>query len=745
MNKIAFALILSLFIGLEAQIQVQGTLKYFDEPAADVEVFLDSDMQRTNANGFYTFGTVTKGEHELQAKVNGELISIFNGTLDKDSTYVFDLDLAKAELLNPIVITGTRYSRRKLDNAVPVNILDSRSLEITQSSNVADGLCFQPGLRVETDCQTCNYTQLRMNGLGGSYSQILINNRPIFSSLLGLYGLEQIPSSLIDRVEVVRGGGSAIYGSGAIAGVVNIITKKPKKNGLLFKHNTMLTDGNRPDFTTSFASTTVNKAQTFGITFLGNHRQRSDFDANGDNFSELSSLNQFGLAANGFYLFDKRNELEFNLSNSSEERQGGEMLPLPADQLQQSEYRNHKVFMADAAYTHFARNRNNWWSAYGAIQNTKRVHYTGIDGSNGWGNTKNYSYQLGIQGLRQIGKLREHTITAGAEFLKEYTFDEIKGYNYLIDQSIEKFGIYAQSDWELARNFTLISGARLNYHNLLDQPVLTPRFSAMYKVGKWQRFRASYSQAFKAPQAFEADMHIAFAAGNISRIIIDPNLKQENSSGVNISWDFDKASKKMIYGFTVNGFYTSLENAFILEEQSTNPQGNQVLLRRNGSGALVQGLSMEFRLNYKSKIQVESGYTIQESNYEEAVSWSENIGSTKKFLRTPNQYGFFTLEVHPTKKLDIDLSSVYTGSMLVPHFGGAPGVDSDVLNTSPDFLELNLRVAYAVSPNATLHIGVQNLLNSYQDDFDTGKDRDSNYVYGPARPRSYYAGFKLAF
>jgi len=670
--------------------------------------------------------------HELKAQPNL--------TSDADSTELLE---NQYDLLNPIVITGTRYAKRKLDNAIPVTILNSRSLEITQSCNVADGLCFQPGLRVETDCQTCNYTQLRMNGLGGSYSQILINNRPIFSSLLGLYGLEQIPSSLVERVEVVRGGGSAIYGSGAIAGVVNIITKKPKKNGFLIKHNTMFTYGTRPDFTSSFASTTVNKAKTFGITFMGNHRKRSDFDANGDNFSELSSLDQLGLAANGYYLFDKKNEIEFNLSNLNEERQGGEMLPLPPDQLQQSEYRNHKITMADAAFTHYSKNKQNWWSSYAAIQNTKRVHYTGIDGSNGWGTTQNYSYQLGIQALKQIGKKRNHSLTAGAEFLKEYTFDEIKGYNYLINQHIEKLGFYAQSDWEIAKNLTLVSGARLNFHNKLDQPVLTPRISAMYKMGKWQRLRASYATGFKAPQAFEADMHIAFAAGNISRILIDPQLKQENSNGVNVSWDFDKASNKLIYGFTVNGFYTNLLNAFILEEQSTNPQGEQVLLRKNGKGASVKGLSLEFRLNYSSKIQVESGFTIQESKFEDLVAWSENIGATKSFLRTPNNYGFFTIEYHPNEKIDIDVSSVYTGPMLVPHFAGAPGINNDVVNTSSSFLELNLRTAYSISENATFHIGIQNLLNAYQSDFDSGKNRDSNYVYGPARPRSFYAGFKL--
>ena len=102
-------------------------------------------------------------------------------------------------------------------------------MDNVQACNVAEGLKFQPGLRVETDCQTCNYTQLRMNGLAGGYSQILINGRPVFSPLTGLYGLEQLPSSMLERIEVVRGGASSTNGPGAIGGTVNIITRLSQK------------------------------------------------------------------------------------------------------------------------------------------------------------------------------------------------------------------------------------------------------------------------------------------------------------------------------------------------------------------------------------------------------------------------------------------------------------------------------------------------------------------------------------
>lgn len=134
--------------------------------------------------------------------------------------------------LEEVVITGTKTVKRKTESPVIVNVIDAKTLTAVEACNLSEGLKFQPGLRVETDCQTCNYTQLRMNGLGGGYSQIIINGRPIFSPLLGLYGMEQIPASMVDRIEVVRGGASALYGSSAIGGTVNIITKIPTKQRL---------------------------------------------------------------------------------------------------------------------------------------------------------------------------------------------------------------------------------------------------------------------------------------------------------------------------------------------------------------------------------------------------------------------------------------------------------------------------------------------------------------------------------
>lgn len=166
----------------------------------------------SDAEGKFTIDNIPYGTYEVRISFVG--YSTFKKEVNL-STETPQLEinadlLALPSRLDEVVVTGTRTVRKRTESPVAVDVLSSRMFDITQSISLKDGLCYQPGLRVEVNCQTCNYSQLRMNGLGGSYTQILINNRPIFSSLNGLYGLEQIPASIIDRVEIVRGGGSTL-------------------------------------------------------------------------------------------------------------------------------------------------------------------------------------------------------------------------------------------------------------------------------------------------------------------------------------------------------------------------------------------------------------------------------------------------------------------------------------------------------------------------------------------------------
>ena len=153
--------------------------------------------------------------------------------------------------MEQIVVTADRQATKRTEAPTVVNVLSSKLFDQTSSGNIADALGYVSGLRMEYTCSNCGTSQIRINGLEGQYSQILLDSRPVFSSLAAVYGLEQLPAGMVDRVEVIRGGGSALYGSNAIAGVVNIITKEPHRNSVSLANTTGFTESGTADVNTS--------------------------------------------------------------------------------------------------------------------------------------------------------------------------------------------------------------------------------------------------------------------------------------------------------------------------------------------------------------------------------------------------------------------------------------------------------------------------------------------------------------
>jgi outer membrane receptor for ferrienterochelin and colicins len=148
---------------------------------------------------------------------------------------------------------------------------------------------------------------------------------------------------------------------------------------------------------------------------------------------------------------------------------------------------------------------------------------------------------------------------------------------------------------------------------MLDDLVFSPRYSLMYHFKKKTQFRLSYSTGFRAPQAFDTDLHIAFAGGGISRVLLSDNLKEEKSSSVSASINYDKVAMRYLFGVTLEGFKTVLNNAFYLYPMGEDEFG-ELFEKRNGSGATVQGLTLEIRALYDG-LEFESGYTLQNSKY----------------------------------------------------------------------------------------------------------------------------------
>ncbi|MDX1328098.1 MAG: carboxypeptidase-like regulatory domain-containing protein, partial [Arenibacter sp.] len=300
-------------------------------------------------------------------------------TLNNSLTLQLNFQLEEDVMgLEQVVVTGTRTDKRRTDSPVIVNLINSKTLDNVVASNLSEGLRFQPGLRIETDCQTCNYTQLRINGLQGGYSQILINGRPIFSPLTGLYGMEQIPANMIERIEIVRGGVSALYGSSAIGGTVNVMTKIPRQNEYAFTYTYQNMGNGSNDHLLVGNATVVNTKKNAGATFFVSKRDRDTYDDNGDNFSELPQLKNNSFGTNFFYIPRENQKLEASISSINEYRYGGEMVDKPAHLAQQSEERTHNVLMGSLDYQiNFSEEKSALILYYGG-QYTDRDHYTGI-------------------------------------------------------------------------------------------------------------------------------------------------------------------------------------------------------------------------------------------------------------------------------------------------------------------------------------------------------------------------------
>lgn len=646
-----------------------------------------------------------------------------------------------------IVVTGSRVEESRKESAIIVNTLTSKTFEITNSLNLADGFSFQPGLRLETNCQNCGFQQVRINGLEGPYSQILIDGRAIFSALNSVYGIEQIPANMIDRVEIVRGGASAIYGSNAIGGTINILTKMPLTNTFQIAHNSSFIDLKSPDRVTNINGSIISDDFKTGIAFFGAIRDRSPFDFDNDGFSEIGILKNQTLGFKSFYRFNDLSRINIEYHFLHEFRRGGNKFNLQPDKTDITEQAEHNINSGSLNYSLLGEMYN--LETYLAYQQIIRNSYYGAQQNpNAFGITKDYTLNTGAQLSYNLKRLlfSPSILTCGIDYQNNSLTDEMPGYQRNINQHVNLIGFYLQNEWNIDK-FKFLLGGRIDKHNLIKNIIVSPRLSFLISFTSEVQSRFTFAKGYRAPQAFDEDLHVTAVGGDVILIRLADNLKPENSTTLTTSVDIYKSFNNIQTNFLIETFYTSLNDVFVLEEIGTDINGNKIVERRNGSGAEVYGINFEGKIAPSADFNFQFGYTFQRSLFKEGEKWSDDLDavSSKNMFKSPNNYGYVTLLVKLYDGLDFSLSTVYTGSMYIPHFAGY--IPKDRLEKTKDFLELNLKFAYMLPINNSLNIqlnsGVQNLFNSYQNDFDKGIFRDSGYIYGPTRPRTIFFGIKF--
>ncbi len=703
----------------------------------------------SDATGHYFMKNLPVGTHTIKAQLIGYKPTETTVELSSGTNQEVNFTIEESALeLDAVVVSANRNETNRREAAVVVGVISPKLFELTNSPNLAQGLKFQPGLRVENNCQNCGFQQVRINGLDGPYSQILIDSKPVFSALAGVYGLEQIPANMIERVEVMRGGGSALYGSNAIAGTINIITKEPSYNSFSAGDQFSLIGGSATENITTINASVVTDNNKAGMYVYGMLHDREAWDADGDGYSELGELKSETVGFRNFFKTSDYSKLNLEYHRIHEYRRGGDSLNLPPHRANVAEQTEHEINGGGANFLLFSRNYKHSLSLYASAQNVDRNSYYGAgQDPNAYGKTTDLTAVGGAQYVYKMDELwfMPATLTLGGEYSYDHLVDEMPGYNRLTDQSINLFGFYAQNEWKNERASILL-GARLDKHSMIKNPIFSPRINLRYMPITDLNLRASYSAGYRAPQTFDEDLHVEAVNGNVALISNSPNLKPEYSHSISASVEYTFDLFEMPVNILAEGFYTILNDVFRLQNIGVDSSGNILKERQNASGAKVKGVNIEAKIIPSKWMQLQLGYTYQQSRYNKAESWStDSTLATRTMLRSPDCYGYFTASFTPLRNLSTSLSGVYTGPMLVPHTAGYVAQDENVKTSS--FFDLTAKVAYTFKINSTLNIqlnaGVQNIFNSFQSDFDQGPDRDAGYMYGPTLPRTYFVGLKF--
>ena len=718
----------------------------------------------TDASGHYYLKNLPVGSHVIVAKSVGYTSQSKKVEVSENSTQELNFELEEDNVsLDEVVVSANRNETKRRLAPNLVGVISPKIFDVTQSVCLAEGLNFQPGVRTEDDCQNCGFTQVRINGLDGHYSQILIDSRPVFSSLNGVYGLEQIPANMIERVEVVRGGGSALFGASAIGGTINIITKEPLRNSAEVGHNFMAMGGkNSFDNVTSANLSLVTEDNKAGFYVYGQNRNRQEYDHNGDGYTELPELRNMTFGVNSFLRINPYSKFTLQYHGINEYRRGGNRLDLVAHEANIAEQIEHNIQGGGLSYDYFSPNRKNRVNAYFSFQTTSRKSYYGgiADGSEesveaarkAYGRTHDFTYIIGSQYVHSFDKLlfMPSDLTAGVEYSHDGLKDRIVGYEWDFRQNVGVTAGFFQNEWH-NKKWSFLVGGRLDKHNLIKHVIFSPRANVRFNPTEDINLRASYSRGFRAPQAFDEDLHIGMVGGERLITVLAPNLTEETSNSVSLSADLYHRFGNVQANLLVEGFYTELKNVFALRRlNASDSEGNTVQERYNADGAKVFGINLEARAVLTRWLTVQAGFTWQKSRYDSAQEWNEDVPeqTVKRMLRTPDTYGYFTATVTPLKNFSASLSGNYTGHMLVGHSAGS-GIESPELVDTPDFMTLNLKLAYDIPLYKYLKLqvnaGIQNITNAYQKDFDCGWDRDSEYIYGPSLPRSFFAGIKFIY
>tara|TARA_Y100000385_G_scaffold51105_1_gene47961 strand:+ start:964 stop:3117 length:2154 start_codon:yes stop_codon:yes gene_type:complete len=670
-----------------------------------------------------------------------------------------------------VVSTATRTERLLKDVPIKTEVIGCYNFEMAAKYDLGQAIELLNGARSENNCQNCGSSEIQLLGLPGKYNQILVDGQPLFTGAAAVYGIDQVPTIFIDRIEVVKGGGSALYGPGAVAGVINLLTEEPIYTNARTAFDYFDIDGSH-SYTGQFASYYVPEGSKLKFSVYGQYVDQGSYDADGDGFTEIVERENMVIGTYFWYDLSEQTRLRFNYQHIDEERRGG-------DQLRQPEYESRLAESLDTDYhwstLHLEQRISDEFDfalSTSMVYFERGSYYGGNFGvplpasydlndasnpRNFYGELESFTYYVDAQFNYDLGEAwsGSHVLSWGLQYEnEEIEEDNVNNEGDFIteinDSQFDNLGLYLQDQWILNERLELVPGLRYDKASTLNDPVLSPRIAARYTATDEWTLRANVSRGFLAPRVFDEDLHITVANGERQVIENAGDLKEERSYTVAFGSDFtpDAMDRKLVASLQV--YYTIIEDSFdIRDTNTTDSSGRNVFERYNTDGSTVIGAEWDLAWQLSRHWTMNAGLAYSRARFDENVEvFAGNAISSDKYNKTPDCSGLVSLNYTNPDFIDFYAAMKWTGEMDMHRFTDAATEEGEI-NQSDDFYVLDIGVSKTFAFNndiaLTLHAGINNLLDEYQDDFDSGANRDVGYVYGPRMPRTYTVGAKFDF
>ncbi len=647
----------------------------------------------TDSVGNYTLKNISAGTYKLKASCVGYSKIEKSITVKDGDSLIVNFALANLlNSLNEVVVTGTQKSTRRLESPVNVEVYSPTYFKKNPTANIYEALQNVNGVRPQLNCNVCNTGDIHINGLEGPYTMVLIDGMPIVSSLSTVYGLSGIPNSLVERIEIVKGPASSLYGSEAVGGLINIITKKPQ-NAAMFSADIFTTSWNELNADLGFKLKAGKKATI--LTGINYFNFQNTIDKNKDNFTDMTLQNRTSIFQK--WNFDRKENRLFSLAGRFmyEDRWGGDMKwnktfrggdSIYGESIYTSRYEllgNYQLPTREKLMLSFSFNTHNQDSRYGT---TSYIAKQSISFAQlAWDKTIGKNDLLFGAAIRYTYYDDNTPATANA--------DTISSKNK--PQKIWLPGIFIQDEITIAKKQKLLLGVRYD-NNSVHGNIFTPRIGYKYSINDKNIIRLNAGTGFRVVNLFTED-HAALTGARV--VELKSELKPEKSYNANINYIKKIYTKNGAFiGLDGSIFYTYFNNR-IVGDFLTDP--NKIIYGNLNGYAVSKGITLNIDIAFSNGLKIITGGTLMENTL------SQNTVTTQQLL-TEKFTGTWAVS-YSIKKIHLAID--YTGNvyspMKLPTLGGLDPRKT----TSPWWSIQNIQLVYDKFKNVEIYGGVKNLLN----------------------------------